>query len=273
MLSVLPGEPPPGERPQDTGLDRAKTRWRQLPGPRSHPRAARLALHDGELEHFADPAGLSRRASGRMLGCSLRSGVRSATRRRSALIVGIAAVLAVVLPVPAGATPGVHGSGVYCARYDAYELRDCGPSHRLPAGALGGQLGWVLEQLGGGAADLTVEEVSSHFTDGFKALFPAEAVLETLQATLAEHGPARLVGYSYPPRTDQVLAVGETASGERLVVGLGISAGLIELLDVMGAPRRWCHAGRTTAGTTWRPAAVPALQRATAARPWCSTTG
>ena len=106
----------------------------------------------------------------------------------------------------------------------------------MPAGALGGQLGWVLEQLGGGAADLTVEEVSLHFTDGFKALFPPEAVLGALQQTLAEHGPARLVGYSYPPRADQVLAVGETASGERLVVGLGISAGLIELLDVMGPP-------------------------------------
>ena len=158
------------------------------------------------------------------------------TRRRLALVAGMAAVLAVVLPVPAEATPGVHGSGVYCARYDAYELHDCGPRHRLPAGALGRQLGWVFEQLGGGAADLTVEEVRAHFTDGFQALFPPEAVLGALQATLAEHGPARLVGYSYPPRADQVLAVGETASGERLVVGLGISAGLIELLDVMGAP-------------------------------------
>jgi pimeloyl-ACP methyl ester carboxylesterase len=165
-------------------------------------------------------------------------------RRRSALVVGIATVLAVVLPAPADATPGVHGSGVYCAKYDAYELHDCGPSRRLPAGALGGQLGWVFEQLGGGATDLTVEEVSRHFTDDFKALFPAEAVLETLQATLAEHGPARLVGYSYPPRTDQALALGETASGERLVVGLGVSAGLIELLDVMGAPPTLVPRGR-----------------------------
>jgi pimeloyl-ACP methyl ester carboxylesterase len=94
----------------------------------------------------------------------------------------------------------------------------------------------VFEQLGGGAADLTVEEVSVHLTDGYKAVFPAEAVLGALQATLAEHGPAQLVGYSYPPRTDQALAIGQTASGERLVVGLGVAAGLIELLDVMGAP-------------------------------------
>jgi pimeloyl-ACP methyl ester carboxylesterase len=148
----------------------------------------------------------------------------------------MAAVLAVVPAVPAAATPGVHGSGVYCARYDAYELHDCGPHHRLPGSALGRQLGWVFEQLGGGAVDLTVEEVRAHLTDGLMALLPAEAVLGALQATLAEHGPAHLVGYSYPPRTDQALAIGQTASGERLVVGLGISAGLIELLDVTGPP-------------------------------------
>ena len=172
-----------------------------------------------------------------MLGDSLESRGSVMQRRRSALVAGIAALLAVILPAPAGATPGVHGTGVYCARYDAYELHDCGPRHRLPAGPLGQQLGWVLEQLAGGANSLTAEEVGAHLTDGFKSVISAEAALGALQGTLAQHGPARLVGYSYPPRTDQVLAIGRAADGERFVVGLGVSAGLIELLDVMAPPR------------------------------------
>ena len=131
----------------------------------------------------------------------------------------------------------------------------------------------MFEQLGGGAADLTVEEVSVHLTDGFKAVFPAEAVLGALQATLAEHGPAQLVGFSYPPRTDQALAIGRTASGERLVVGLGVAAGLIELLDVMGPPPTLVPRGPYNG---WYDVGGRRLfLRCTgrAARPWCSTTG
>src|SRR4051812_40159673 len=77
----------------------------------------------------------------------------------------------------AEASPHVRGPGVYCPRYDAYEVHDCRPHHRLPAGALGGQLGWVFDQLGGDAATLTVDEVTGHFTAGQLALRPAEELL------------------------------------------------------------------------------------------------
>jgi hypothetical protein len=56
------------------------------------------------------------------------------------------------------------------------------PARRLPLGALGEQLAWLFEQLGGGAAELTVEEVRA-------------------------------------PRIDQAMALGEGTSGRRLAVG------------------------------------------------------
>jgi len=153
----------------------------------------------------------------------------------AAVVAGLAAVLAVA--APASATPGVHGTAVYCARYDAYELHDCGPHHRLPSGSLGQQLAWVFEQLAGGAATLTVEEIRTHLTTGLQAVFPAEDLLGALRATLAEVGPARFVGFSYPPRVDQAMAIGDTTSGQRITVALGVSAaGLINQLGALPAP-------------------------------------
>ena len=157
-------------------------------------------------------------------------------RKSAALMAALAAVLALALAAPASATPGTRGTGVYCGRYDAYELHDCRPAHRLPPGALGEQLAWLFEQLGGGAAELTVEEVRAHLTDGLSALLPAEAVLAGMRQNLAENGPARFVGYAYPPRADQALAIGEGTSGQRLAVGVGVAEGLIDLFEPMPAP-------------------------------------
>lgn len=153
----------------------------------------------------------------------------------AAVVAGLVAVA--VLAVPASATPGVHGTGVYCPRYDAYELRDCRPDHRLPPGALGQQLAWVFWQLGGGAATLTVEEIKAHLTAELQALIPAEDLLEAFRATLAEVGPVRFVGFTYPPRADQAMALGQTTSGQRIAVALGISGALIDqLLGTMSVP-------------------------------------
>ena len=139
----------------------------------------------------------------------------------AALVAALTAGAVVALSAPTAATPGVRGAGVYCARYDAYELHDCRPEHRLPAGALGRQLGWVFDQLAGDAATLTVAEVSDHFTAGHLALRSAEEVLAGMREVLAQAGPVRLVGYSYPPRADQALAIGQAASGRRLAVAIG----------------------------------------------------
>src|SRR5215212_1283319 len=164
--------------------------------------------------------------------------------RSVAFVGGLAAMLTVGTNIPAAADLGTGGSGGYCAGYDAYELHDCGPQHRLPAGALGEQLGWVLRQLGGGASTLTVEEVREHLTAAEQQVRPAEEVLGGLRQTLTEVGPLRLLGYSYPPRTDQALAVGRTGSGRRLAVSIGVAAGRIDILDVTDPPPTLVPRGR-----------------------------
>jgi pimeloyl-ACP methyl ester carboxylesterase len=160
------------------------------------------------------------------------------------LVAALAAVLLGWGGASAAATPGERGSGVFCPRYHAYEVHDCRPDHRLPPGALGEQLRWVFHQLGGGAATLTVDEVTGHFTAGHLALRSAEELLGGLRDTLSQAGPMRLVGYSYPPRADQALAIGQAESGQRLAVAIGVASGLIDLLDVTDAPPTLVPHGR-----------------------------
>ena len=47
----------------------------------------------------------------------------------------------------------------------------------------------------------------AHLTAGFQQVQQAEAVLEGFRSTLAERGTMRSVGFSYPPRSEQALAI------------------------------------------------------------------
>jgi pimeloyl-ACP methyl ester carboxylesterase len=171
----------------------------------------------------------------------------------------LAAVAAAAMLAPLGAAAAASASAQpaapprsaaplsaahYCARYDAYELRDCAPLHRLPPGPLGRQLAWVLDNLAGGAATLTVDQVRAHLTAGLQQVQPAEAVLEGFRSTLADRGPMRFVGFSYPPRSDQALAIVRSASGERGAVAIGVDGALIDTIGVEPAPPTLVPRGR-----------------------------
>ena len=159
-----------------------------------------------------------------------------------------AAAVAVLAPVGAAAaapaTAEQRSAAQYCARYDAYELHDCAPRHRLPKGPLGRQLGWVLDNLAGGTATLTIDEVRTHLTAGLQQVQPAQVVLEGFRSTLAEKGPMRFVGFSYPPRAEQALAIVRSSSGERGVVALGVDGALIDTIGVEQAPPTLVPRGR-----------------------------
>jgi pimeloyl-ACP methyl ester carboxylesterase len=126
--------------------------------------------------------------------------------------------------------PQIH----YCKKVDAYRIHSCATAI-LPATGLGRQLAWVLDQLGGDAATLTETEVREHVSAEFLTLvMPPQAVIGALQGTLAEQGPQRFVGFSYPPREREALAIVENATGHRGAVPIGISAGRPALIEALG---------------------------------------
>jgi pimeloyl-ACP methyl ester carboxylesterase len=138
-------------------------------------------------------------------------------------------------------TPG-HQQAHYCKQVDAYRLKTCATA-LLPAGPLGRQLQWVLAQLGGEAATLTEAEVQAHFSAEYFAVWGDErspaVLVEAFRQTIVElGGTARLVGFAYPPRTRQAVALVQSTSGVRGAVQIGVTSGrpaLIEFLEVQGA--------------------------------------
>jgi pimeloyl-ACP methyl ester carboxylesterase len=165
------------------------------------------------------------------------------------LALAAATAAAVLLPVGAAAASAEpsaeqRSAAHYCARYDAYELRDCGPDHRLPPGPLGRQLAWVLDNFAGGAATLTVDEVRAHLTAGLQQVQSAGETLEAFRSTLAEKGPMRFVGFSYPPRSDQALAIVRSASGESGAIAIGTDGSLVDALGLDQAPPTLVPRGR-----------------------------
>ena len=170
--------------------------------------------------------------------------------RTARLVIGATAAAALLMPAGVGAAapadpPAAQPSVArYCAPFDAYELHDCAPAHRLPEGPLGRQLGWVLDYLAGGTATLTVDEVRAHLTPGLLQVQPPEEVLEGLRLTLAERGSMRFVGFSYPPRSEQALAIIQTTSGERGAVAIGTDRALIDSLAIEQAPPTLVPRGR-----------------------------
>lgn len=156
--------------------------------------------------------------------------------------VAVAALL--VVPPVAAASSGHDSSARYCPRYDTYRLHDCRSAARLPGGPLGSQLRWVLDQLAGGSAGLTVEGVRAHLSPGLQQVEPAAELLAGLRQTLAVRGPMRFVGYSYPPRSDQVLALVQSASGQRGAVAIAVDGALIDTVAVDEAPPTLVPRGR-----------------------------
>ena len=138
-------------------------------------------------------------------------------------------------------TPG-HQQAHYCKQVDAYRLKTCAKA-LLPAGPLGRQLQWVLAQLAGAAATLTEAEVRTHFSAEYFAVWGEQrspaVLVEAFRQTIVElGGTARLVGFAYPPRARQAVALIQSTSGVRGAVQIGVTNGhpaLIEFLEVQGA--------------------------------------
>jgi pimeloyl-ACP methyl ester carboxylesterase len=158
--------------------------------------------------------------------------------RRRAWRTGAAVLLAAVL-TSAGATTATAAQGGdqgtrYCRKVDAYRIETCAKVI-LPATPLGRQLGWVLDQLAGGAVTLTEAEVREHVSAEFlTVVMPPEAVIGALQGSLAEQGPQRFVGFSYPPRQREALAIVENAAGSRGAIPIGVTASRPSLIEALG---------------------------------------
>ncbi|HEY3006000.1 MAG TPA: alpha/beta fold hydrolase [Kribbellaceae bacterium] len=155
---------------------------------------------------------------------------------RLGIVVGLAAALLSPLTASAATDARAGGRAGYCPRYDAYELKDCHPRHQLPDSPVGRQLRWVLDQLAGNAATLTVAEVKAHLSPGLQQVSPAEQTLEQLRADVADRGPLAFVGFAYPPRRDQAVAIVRDRSGERAGVAVSIAGSLIDILEIDEAP-------------------------------------
>jgi pimeloyl-ACP methyl ester carboxylesterase len=133
--------------------------------------------------------------------------------------------------VPAGtATAGSSNSrnhrAHYCKQVDAYRITTCATA-LLPASPLGRQLRWVLAQLAGEATTLTEAEVQAHFSAEFFAVWGQEfspaALVAAFQQTITERGTFTFVGFAYPPRARQALALVQSTTGERGAIEIGVT--------------------------------------------------
>ena len=141
-----------------------------------------------------------------------------ATTAASCLLVTGAAVLG-----PTAAVADRHAR--YCPSRDAYEVTDCSSRPGLPSSPIRGQLFWLREQLGGAAANLTAREVRRHVAPEMLAVpgFSAPELVGAFRQTLDGFGPLRFVGFSYPPRSHQAMALFEARNGDRVEVPVSIT--------------------------------------------------
>ena len=165
-----------------------------------------------------------------------------------------AALLLVVLAttaIPAAAsTRPPDDQARYCKSVDAYRIKSCAEA-LLPDSPLGRQLRWVLDQLAGEAATLTEAEVRAHFSAEFFAVWGEEmspgAIVALFRQTIAERGTFTFVGFAYPPRVRQALALVQSATGERGAVPIGVTRSrpaLIEFFAMDDAPPTIVPRGR-----------------------------
>ena len=157
---------------------------------------------------------------------------------------------AVVASSGTTATAAAHGDGHqvrYCTKVDAYRIQTCARAI-LPATPVSRQLSWVLDQLSGGATGLTEAEVREHVSAEFlTVVMSPQDVIGALQGTLAEQGRLDFIGFSYPPRTREALAIVRNDAGQRGAVAIGVTTGrpaLIESLGVEEAPPTIVPRGR-----------------------------
>jgi pimeloyl-ACP methyl ester carboxylesterase len=167
---------------------------------------------------------------------------------RTATVALLLVVLAITATTTtAGATTPGHQQAHYCKRVDAYRLETCATA-LLPDSPLGRQLRWVLAQLAGEAATLTEAEVRAHVSAEFLTIVrPADEVVQNFRQTITERGTFTFVGFAYPPRARQALALVQSATGERGAVPIGVTSGrraLIEYLAADEAPPTIVPTGR-----------------------------
>ena len=172
--------------------------------------------------------------------------------RRGKLVVLLLAGTLLATTVPAGTatanSSNTHNDQVrYCKRVDAYRIQTCAKA-LLPAGPLGRQLYWVLAQLAGDAATLTEAEIRAHFSAEFLTMVATpEEVIDVFRSNVAEFGTFRFVGFVYPPRARQALALVQSTSGERGAVPIGVTRGppaRIEFFGLYAAPPVIVPSGR-----------------------------
>ena len=165
--------------------------------------------------------------------------------RASAVILLLVVLATAAVPAAAGEKAPSHRAH-YCKKVDAYRIKSCARAI-LPATPAGRQLRWVLAQLAGEAATLTEAEVRAHFSAEFLAVvMPAAEVVQALRQTIAERGTFTFVGFAYPPRARQALALVQSTSGERAAVPIGVSGrpALIEFFAMDDAPPTIVPKGR-----------------------------
>jgi pimeloyl-ACP methyl ester carboxylesterase len=166
--------------------------------------------------------------------------------RASAVILLLVVLATPAIPAAAGEKAPSHRAH-YCKKVDAYRIKSCARAI-LPATPAGRQLRWVLAQLAGEAATLTEAEVRAHFSAEFLAVvLPAAEVVQALRQTIAERGTFTFVGFAYPPRARQALALVQSTTGERAAVPFGVTAGrpaLIEFFAMDDAPPTIVPKGR-----------------------------
>ena len=164
------------------------------------------------------------------------------------LLAGCASSNAAVTTAASGSKPPdpqVH----YCKNVDAYRIQDCATAI-LPATPIGPPLRWVLDQFAGDAATLTEAEVRTHFSAEFLTIvMPAAEVVQGLRQTIAEQGTFTFIGFAYPPRTREALALVQSTTGDRGAVTIGVTQGrpaLIEFFEVQGAGPTIVPKGRSS---------------------------
>jgi pimeloyl-ACP methyl ester carboxylesterase len=164
--------------------------------------------------------------------------------RRGKLMVLLLVGILLAAAIPAGTATAASSNtpdnqAHYCKRVDAYRIKTCAKA-LLPAGPLGRQLHWVLAQLAGDAATLTKAEIRAHFSAEFLTVAATpEEVIEVFRSNMAEFGTFSFVGFVYPPRARQALALVQSTSGERGAVPIGVTRGpaaLIEFFGLYAAP-------------------------------------
>ena len=156
-------------------------------------------------------------------------------------VAGLLVVLVVSTATAAAAT-APEDTAHYCRLVDAYRIRSCATAI-LPSTPVGPQLAWVLAQFAGDATTLTEAEVRAHFSAEYFTVWgeqrSPEVLIGAMQGAIADFGPLSFIGFAYPPRTHEALAIMQNAAGVRAAVAIGVTTtrpALIEVFEPGDAP-------------------------------------